>query len=347
MKRGIAVMATVALLAFAAPSPIAGQDATTITVGITNSAADAPLLITDKLGYFKEQGINVTFLPFDSASKMIAPLGAGQLDVATGAPSAALYNAIALKVDVKIVADKSSSPPGYGFQPILVRKALVTSGAYKSPKDFKGMRFAEGAQGTGAASMLSRMLKSAGLQYGDLTHVYLGFPLMITAFENGAIDAGALTEPSATVAIRSGYAVKVLTNDTIYPNEPVGVLMYGSTFIRTKRDLAQRFMNAYIRGARYYNDSLVDGHIRGRTANDVVRILTESTGIKDASIFRTMTPSACDPNGRINTDGLRDDLAFFKAQGLVKDADVTVDGALDPSFLDATLKLLGPYKPNK
>jgi NitT/TauT family transport system substrate-binding protein len=352
-QRKLAVMAAAGAIALVLAAgggpPVAAQSApdAVVTVGITNSTSDAPLLIAAKLGYFKEVGIDAKLLPFDSAAKMMAPAGAGQLDVAAGAPSAALYNALAAKVDVKIVADKGSSAPGYGFQPIMVRKALVTSGEYKSPKDLKGMRFAEGAQGTAAAVFVAKFLKLGGLQYSDVKHVYLGFPLMIAALDNGAIDAAALPEPNATIAERAGYAVRVMGNDQIYPNQQLTVLMYGGPFIANRRDVAQKFMLAYLKGVRFYNDALVNGHLRGRTSDDVVAVLTEVTGTKDPSVFRAMTASANDPNGHVNIASLKEDFAFLRDQGLLTDPNASVDDAVDTSFAEAAVKTMGPYRARK
>jgi NitT/TauT family transport system substrate-binding protein len=346
--RKLGAMAVSALIALAA-LPAAAQTAPSavVTVGITNSTTDVPLMLAQKLGYFKDEGIDAQLTPFDSAAKMMAPAGTGQLDVAAGAPSAALYNALAAKVDVKIVADKGSSAPGYGFQPIMVRKALVTSGKYKSPKDLKGLNVAEGAPGTAAAVFVTKFLKLGGLQYSDVKHQYMSFPLMIAALDNGAIDAGAVSEPNATIAEQDGYAVRVMGNDRIYPNQQLTVLMYSGSFITNRRDIAQKFMNAYLRGVRFYNDALVGGHLRGRTANDVIAVISEVTGNKNTGIFRAMTPSAVDPNGRVNLASLKEDFSFFKDQGLLNDPNVSVDAAVDMSFADAAVKTLGPYKPHK
>jgi NitT/TauT family transport system substrate-binding protein len=347
--RNFAVTALAVALVLCGRLPVSAQGApdAVVTVGITNSTTDVPILLAAKLGYFKEVGIDAKLLPFDAAAKMMAPAGSGQLDVAAGAPSAALYNALAAKVNVKIVADKGSSAPGYGFQPILVRKALITSGEYKSPKDLKGMRLAEGAQGTAAAVFVAKFLKLGGLQYNDVKHVYLGFPLMIAALDNGAIDAAALPEPNATIAERAGYAVRVMGNDQIYPNQQLTVLMYGGPFIANRHDVAQRFMLAYLKGVRFYNDALVNGHLRGRTADDVVAVLTEVTGNKDPSIFRAMTASANDPNGHVNIASLKEDFAFLRDQGLLTDPNVSVDDAVDTSFAEAAVKTMGLYRAHK
>ncbi len=340
--------AAVLLVAGAASVPAGAQTAlATVTIGITNSTTDVPLLLAAKLGYFKEQGIDAKLTPFDSAAKMMAPAGAGQLDVAAGAPSAALYNALANKVNVKIVADKGSSAPGYGFQPIMVRKALVANGTYKSPKDLKGLHVAEGAPGTAAGVFVTKFLKQGGLGYNDVQHVYLSFPTMIAAFDNGAIDAGAISEPNATIAERDGYAVRIMGNDQIYPNQQLTVLMYSGAFIANRRDVAQKFMVAYLKGVRFYNDALVGGHLRGRTSADVVAILTEVMGSKDPTIYRQMTASAVNPDGKVNLASLTEDLAFFRETGVVTDPTVSAAEAVDSSFAEAAVKTLGPYKAKK
>ena len=77
----------------------------------------------------------------------------------------------------------------------------------------------------------------------------------------------------------------------------------------------------------------------------MVSILTEYTFIKDANIHRSITPAAIDPDGRMNLDGLRNDLAFFKDQKLVQDPNITVERIIDTSFVEQAAKELGPYQP--
>src|SRR5580700_1594003 len=119
------------LLAGAMGAPALGQTLDTVNIGSVNSVADTPFVVADHKGYFRDAGIRANFIHFDAAANMVAPLGTGQLDVGGGAPSAGLYNAIARGISIKIVADRGSDPPGYGFSGLLVRKDLVASGKYK------------------------------------------------------------------------------------------------------------------------------------------------------------------------------------------------------------------------
>src|ERR1700744_2962159 len=95
-------------------------------------------------------------------------------------------------------------------------------------------------------------------------------------------------------------AVRVLSNDKWYPYQQQSVLMYGSSLLRKRRDVANAFMIAYVRGLRFFNDALVGGHIKGRTAGTILDILTSSTPIKDRAIYQEMISNAVDPNGRMN-----------------------------------------------
>lgn len=315
---------------------------TTVRVGTTNSSSDVAFFIADKKGYFKQEGITITLTPFDSAAKMVAPLGAGQLDVGGGAPSAGLYNAVARGINIKIVADKGSSPPGYGYNPLLVRKDLVDSGKFKSFKDLKGLKVAGVAKGTSPDSILNEALKKGGLKFGDVEMVYMGFPQHVLALQNNAVDAAVTTEPSATRAIQSGAAVRY-PNDEIYPDQQIAVALYSGTFIKQNPDAAKKFMRAYIRAVRDYNDALKDGRLAGRNADEIIAILTEYTSVKDANVYRTIVANGCNPNGKVNETTLKKDFEFYKSQGLIQ-GKVTVAQALDNSFAEAVIKELGPYK---
>jgi NitT/TauT family transport system substrate-binding protein len=317
-----------------------------VRVGIVNASSDAGFLIAERKGYFKQEGIRIEFVTFDSAARMVAPLGSGQLDVGGGSASAGLYNAVARGIDIKIVADKGSTPPGYGFQPLLVRKDHVDSGRFKTLKDLKGMKIAGSAPGSASTSTLNEALKKAGLKYHDVERVFLGFPQHVVALQNKAVDASMTTEPSATRAVQSGAAVRVMGDDEIYPYHQLAVVLYSSDFIKAKPEVARKFMRGYLKGVRDYNDALKDGRLAGPNADEVIRILTETTEIKDPAIYRAITPNGCNPNGHVHVPSLKNDLAFYKADKQVE-ANVTVEQVLDNSFADWALKELGPYKPRK
>jgi len=313
-----------------------------VTVGIYGATSDAPIFVAEKKGYFQEEGITVKTSSFQSAAMMVPSLGTGQLDVGAGSASAGLYNAVARGIHIRIVADKASSPPGYGGTKLLVRKELVDRGRYKSFKDLKGLKIATSAPGVSNTSTLNDALKSVGLEYSDIKTVDFGSPMdHVTALKNGSVDGAAAIEPAPTLAVEDGSAVVIGTDDVISPYHQLAVLLYSQAFAaRTK--IATKFMRAYIRAVRFYNDALKDGHLIGPTARELISILTEYTPVK-AEIYRKLTPTGINPNGDVNVHSLEHDLAFYSEQGLVKEK-IKVNELVDMSFARAAVKSLGPYR---
>ena len=336
--------ARIAFAALAAATLALASHAAPVRVGTTNSSSDAPLFIAAAKGYFKAEGLEVEFTAFDSAAKMIAPLGTGQLEVGAGSPAAGFFNAAARGLDVRIVADKGSMPPGYGYLPLMVRKDLVDSGKMKGFADLKGMKVALPAQGTTTDATLNEALKRGGLKWSDVEVVYMGFPQHVIAFQNKAIDASVTTEPSATRSEQLGVAVRYAGGDKIYPGQQVAVILYGGKFIKEQPEVGRKFMKAYIRGVRDYNDALKGGKLAGPNASEIIAILTQYTNIKDPKVYQTITPNGVDPDGKVGEASLRKDLDFFKERGLIE-GNVAVDQVIDHSFVAAALKELGPYKP--
>jgi NitT/TauT family transport system substrate-binding protein len=326
------------------PDAAKAAEAAQVRIGIARTLSDVGYYVADAMDYFKDEGIAVTMTPFNSAAQMMAPLGVGELDVGGGTVSAGFYNSVARGIGIKIVADQASMKPGYGYSSLMVRKDLVDSGRYKALKDLKGMKVAIGAPGTGTASALNETLKMGGLKYSDVEVVYLGFPEHLPAFLNKGIDAAISNEPTMMLEIEQGAAVRIVGNDVTYPDQQTAVVFYSERFIKDRRDVAERFMRAYIRGIRLYNDALKDGRLAGPAADQIIPILTKYTSTKDEAMFRRIIPSAVNPNGEVNMAGLKRDLAFFRELGLIESKDVSADGVVDGSFVQAAVAHLGPYK---
>ena len=256
-----------ALVVCAGLMPAGMAAAQAITVGATSSTSDAPIYIADRKGFFRDEGLEVKVVNFRSAADMVAPLGAGQIEAGAGSASAGLYNAVARGIRIKIVADKASSPPGYGGTKILVRKDHVESGRYKELKDLKGMKFAMNAPGVSNTSTLNTLLKSVGLKYSDGETVDMPLPDHVAALKNKSVDASASVEPGPALAMRNGDAVLIKSDDEILPNHQIAVLLYSEEFA-AKRPAARQFMRAYIRAVRFYNGALANGRLDGPNADE-------------------------------------------------------------------------------
>ena len=336
--------ATLAVLALAAAfgwtAPAAAQ--TNVSVGVTGSATDVGLWVADKKGFFREEGITVTFNTFDSAARMITLLGTAELDVGAGAHSAGLFNAVGRGIDIRIVADKSQNVTGRGSQKLLVRKDLIDSGRYKSFADLKGMKIAGSAPGSAASTVILKFLEKGGLKADDIDNVYMAFPQMGVAMQNGAVDAALPAEPAVSSALRLGGIVAVANDYDVYPVHQISEILYSGKFAG-KTELARKFMRAFLRGVRAHNDSLgPDGNFLGEKGDEIVSILTQYGAFKDPKVWRSFVFSACGPDGALHIPSIKEDLAIWKQQGLIE-VPVETEKAIDTSFVEWAVKDLGPY----
>jgi NitT/TauT family transport system substrate-binding protein len=315
-----------------------------VHVGIVNSSTDASFFMADAKGYFAAEGLHVDLLNFPAAAKMVPALGTGELDAGGGAVSVALYNAVARGIDFKVVADKAHHPAGRGHAALLVRKALIDSGKFKDFKDLKGLKVALSGAGTSDESVLNEALKRGGLKWGDSEVVYMGFPQHPAAFVNGAIDAAITAEPSLTNTLKTGGAVVFSRVGQFYPDQQSAGVIYGANFIKSKPETAKKFIRAFIRGARFYNDAIIDDAFRGPNASEVISIMTKYSLTKDPNVYKVTIPPAVDPDGKLNVDSMRKDWQFFKDTRQI-DGSVTVDQILDTSLVEQAMVSLGAYVP--
>ena len=94
-----------------------------------------------------------------------------------------------------------------------------------------------------------------------------------------------------------------------YPDHQVAVLLYSPQFA-AQRDQAQRFMVAYLRGLRDFDDAFA----RDRGRAEIVDILTRNTVVRDAALYAAMVPHRVDRNGQVNRESLANDLDWYAAQ---------------------------------
>ena len=339
-RRGV-VFGAAAMAAMAAAPALA--QAAKVKVGINYNAADLPYFIAQEMGLFKDEGLDVELINFKSTTEMMAPLGTGGLDVGGGGLTAALYNAVGRGLSVRLVADKASaSSVEYSPLMLLVRQALIDNGSVKTVADLKGRKFGNISPGGGGESLVNELMKQAGLGFADVESVYLPPPQLAVAFENGAIDATLMTEPFSTILLKKRVAKLWAPCGEVYPGMQVAAIYYGKSFLEN-RPVGQRFMNAYVRASRIYVDSLGGGKFKGELGQRIVEILAKYTAQKDIQLILDATPHGLNPDGAVLMPAIRKDYAFFKSRGLIE-VDMAPEAVIDNSFVEASLKQLGPYK---
>jgi NitT/TauT family transport system substrate-binding protein len=312
---------------------------TVVRFGSPQAISDAGIFVGRDRGYFRELGFDVQTVPFQSAPMTIAPLASGDLELAGGAFSTGLLNAVDRGIVIKAVADKGTSRQGFEFSQNPIRPELISSGAVRSIADLRGRRLAVASLRSGAESAIAQMLAMGGLTIADVDLIELGYGDMVTAMANGILDGGNIIEPTLTAAYGRGVAQFWEDGRTsvAYGGVYQAGTLYASERILQGDQLA-RLMVGYLRGVRDYNDAFAKN--QGRA--DLVRILTENTALRDPALYEQMNMPGLDPDGRITTVSLQRDLDYFRAQGYYTGPQ-TVERVVDASYAERAAAQLGPY----
>ncbi len=323
------------------PAAGASPILTRLRIGQVGGVSDAAIFIANDRGLFAEQGIELEVTRFDSAARMVAPLATGQLDIGGGAPSAGLFNAVAREIPLKIVADKGNMAPGHGYEAIVVRKALWDKGAFTSPADLRGRAVAIPARDISPEFNLDTFLRTGGLTVDDVNVVTIAHADMGLALANGSIDVGLPIEPFVTQIVEKGIGVIWKRDDEIVPRQQVAVMLYSPKFASYKPGLARKFMLAYLKGARYYNDAFVKKDAVKK--REVVQILIRNTPVKDPALYDKMVMPGLNPSGRVNIDALAAQQNLWLRKGSQKSR-VDLSKVVDHEYVDWAVRQLGAYQ---
>jgi NitT/TauT family transport system substrate-binding protein len=311
-----------------------------ITIGVLASSSDGGIFVANDRGYFKAEGIELDVQRFQSLVDMVAPLTNGDLQIAAGALAAGLYNAAERGISVRIVADKGqTSGPEWDFSGLVIRKDLIDSGKIKDYQDLRGLTLVTSGRGNSPEVSLATALKKGGLTLQDVNYTNMSFPDMVVALQNKGIDGGIMIEPFLSRVMSEGTGVRWRSNTEIFgATQQVAVIVYGEQFA-TKTDIGQRWMNAYIRGVRDYNDAFGP---KKQGFDDVVNILVANTTVKDPNIYAQMKPAGLDPDGKMDLQSVKNDLDYYIESGQTKPG-IDLSKLIDTSFQEAAVKTLGAY----
>lgn len=310
---------------------------TVVKVGMKQVISDAGILIGMAKGYYKDVGITIEPIQFNSGQEMINQLAAGQLDVGATVTASGLFNAMSRDIPIKIVADKGINVPGQGYYRLVIRKDLVDT--VKDYSDLRGKKIAI----VGTASLdeiaLSRVLQKARLTLKDIDlQVIRAFPDMLVALGNKSIDAAMLIEPFVTLGISKNIADPWKDPADYDPDAQTALLVFGTSMTKNP-EVAKRFMTAYIQSLRDYNDAF----FKNKNRAEIVDILCKYSVIKDASLYAKMFPTGLNPDGYVRAKGISMDLAWYKENNLLK-SDIKFEDAVDNQYVDFAIKILGKYK---
>jgi NitT/TauT family transport system substrate-binding protein len=257
-----------------------------VTIAVSPYFSNAPLFIAQEEGYFIEEGLAVTLQPppVNTTSEVVPALAQGRIDAIAGGLTIGMLNAMSLGAHIRFVADKGRyAVDGCSSAAMVAGRRLLELGEVSSPADLKGRRLG-GSNSSVSQYFVDALLDSLSLRPEDVTRSALPPAATLDALENGAVDFVLALEPWLTHLRQAGHGVLV-PYERIIPDFQFAIIAFGPTLLERDRDAGSRFVRAYLRGVRQYN--------QGKTARNV-EILARATKMDRSTLESLCWPSIRD-----------------------------------------------------
>jgi NitT/TauT family transport system substrate-binding protein len=283
-----------------------------IMVGGIDKVIYLPAKLTEQLGNFKAEGLDVQLLTEPSGATAENVLISGDVQGVVG-----FYDhTIDLQTKGKCITSvvQFADVPGEVEMVATAKAATI-----KSPADFKGKKLGVTSPGSSTDFLTQYLATKGGLQSGDYTTVKAGAgTTFIAAIDNGGIDAGMTTDPTAAKLISSGKA-KVLLD------------------MRTEAGAKAALGGLYPASSLYMDCAWVQAHPEAvqKLANALVKTLRWISTHSPEEIAAKMPAEYAAGNSALYVQAVHDSIGMFNGDGLMKE-----EGAKN------VLEVLSQFSPN-
>src|SRR5882724_3601160 len=256
VKAGLATLALALSLTGAAyaQAPVQGVEKKQLTLAVGGKTAlyYLPLTICERLGYFKEQGLDVTINDFRGGAQSLQALVGGSVDVVTGAYEHTIRMQ-AKGQPIRAVIELGRFPG------IVVGLRKDKAASYKSAADLKGMKIGVSAPGSSTNFFVMYLMSKAGLKPADASYIGVGIgPSAVAAIKKGELDALSNLDPVMTKLEQDGD-IKIIadsrseegTRAIFGGSNPAAVLYAKQDFIEKNPNTAQALVNAFYKTLKW------------------------------------------------------------------------------------------------
>ncbi|GAA4639894.1 ABC transporter substrate-binding protein [Actinoallomurus vinaceus] len=225
-----------------------GNDTVKIMVGGIDKVIYLPAKLTEQLGYFKEQGLNVQLLTEPAGAQAENVMISGDVQGVVG-----FYDhTIDLQTKGKCVESvvQLSDVPG--------EVEVVNSGKagqIKSPADFKGKKLGVTSPGSSTDFLTQYLATKNGVPTSGYTTVKAGAgQTFIATLKNGGIDAGMTTDPTVAKLTSTGQGKVMLdmrteagTKAALGGLYPASSLYMNCDYVKNNAATVQKLANAFVK----------------------------------------------------------------------------------------------------
>lgn len=328
LKTLAGALALSAMLAGPATAQTLEKKDLTLGVGGKGLLYYLQLTLTERLGYFKEQGLNVTITDFGGGAKALQSLIGGSADVVTGA----YEHTIRMQVKgqpITAVLELGRFP---GIV-LAVRKDKAAQ--VKSFKDLKGMKIGVTAPGSSTNFFVNALIAKDGLKPEDVSIIGVGTGLSaVAAMKKGDIDAISNLDPVITKLQQDGDVVVLADSRTEEDNKklfggnnPAAVVYFKQDFIEKNPKTVQAVVNAFYKTQKW---------LAAATPEDVAKTVPEEYYLGDRALYLAAVKASkpmYSVTGIIPPEGQKNALDMLvKFDAEMKDAKVDLSKTFNDSF---------------
>jgi len=332
LGRSASFLSVLILLLGCSPSDVEKMETVRVKVALQSYISYAPYFIAMEEGFFSEQALEVEFVSFQTGTEAVPALVRGEIDVSAGGISSGLLNAMARGENLKIVADKSHiDPNGCTYIAGVAGPDLAESLEARGPSAMVGRKVGTVPAGP-QAYYTSMMLRQFGLTLEDIEMVNLRNPTKMAAISEGTLDLAVTAEPWLTRISKIPGARVLMPAEEVIPDYQVAILAYGPSFLEKDPEAGKRFMTAYLKAVRQYN--------QGKTERNLEIV------IKYTQMDRELLEESCWPafrsDGRISVRSVLDFQDWSVEKGyLDRSSTVPEEKFWNPIFVDHANRVLG------
>ena len=256
------VRAAALLLAVAAAAPAAEkleQPKVTIAVGGKTLFYYLPLTLAERLGYFKDEGLDVQIADFPGGAKALQAMVGGSADVVSGAFEHVVdMHAKGIEVQEFVLQDNYSG--------IVLGLTKAKAAAYKSPKDLRGLKIGVTAPGSSTNIFVNALLARDGLAPDSVSIIGVGASSgAVAAVKQGQVEGISNLDPVITRLEKGGDIVAVVDTRTkqgmqdVYGGAYAAGCLYAKTeFLRKNPNTAAAMTSAMVRALLFLQKSTTD-----------------------------------------------------------------------------------------
>jgi len=243
MKKRLVTVSLFVLAAYIGTAQAANQK---IKIGWVFAMANAPVVIAQEKGFYKEVGLDAEIISFTSGPIVHQALAAGQLDMAyIGSPP--VYHWYSRGLKSKILAKVN-----YGQAAVVTRK----DSGIDSIKDLKGKKLAGVKKGSGMDVLLRGYVlgEASGLDsQKDLRIIPMPSGNMGPSVESGTVDAAFMWEPFTSQSLLRGETKVIFDMNEAVPKYPWFVVMSPPEFLQKNSDTVYKALKAHRMAVDYLN----------------------------------------------------------------------------------------------